>query len=160
MSEATLLLEARDVAKKFDSVVALKAASLQVRPGEVHGLMGANGAGKSTLVKIITGVFPADGGQILVKGAVRRFRSPAEARRAGIVSVYQDPALVPDLTVSQNMRLADVAFASVRNHLNGLGIADLNFGELVRDIPYPVLRLIDLARALASDPVVLMLDEI
>ena len=86
MSGATLLLEARDVAKRFDSVVALKAASLQVRPGEVHGLMGANGAGKSTLVKIITGVFPADGGQILVKGAARSFRSPAEARRAGIVS--------------------------------------------------------------------------
>ena len=96
MSEATLLLEACDVAKRFDSVVALKAASLQVRPGEVHGLMGSNGAGKSTLVKIITGVYPADGGQIFVKGAVRSFRSPAEARRAGIVSVYQDPALVPD----------------------------------------------------------------
>ena len=122
--------------------------------------MGANGAGKSTLVKILTGVFPADGGTIAVDGAVRTFRSPAEARRAGIVSVYQDPALVPDLTVSQNMRLADVAFASVRNHLNDLGIADLKFGELVRDIPYPILRLIDLARALASDPIVLMLDEI
>ncbi len=58
------------------------------------------------------------------------------------------------------MRLADVAFASVRSHLNDLGIADLNFAELVRDIPYPILRLIDLARALASDPIVLMLDEI
>jgi ribose transport system ATP-binding protein len=66
MSESALLLEACDVAKKFDSVVALKAASLQVRPGEVHGLMGANVAGKSTLVMIITGVFPADSGQISV----------------------------------------------------------------------------------------------
>src|SRR5580693_6641353 len=145
MSEAPLLLEACDVAKRFDSVVALKAASLQVLPGEVHGLMGSNGAGKSTLVKIITGVFPADGGQIFVKGVVRSFRSPAEARRAGIVSVYQDPALVPDLTISQNMRLADVALAKVRDQLDELGIADLEFGELVRDIPYPVLRLIDLA---------------
>ena len=80
-------------------VVALKAASLQVRPGEVHGLMGSNGAGKSTLVKIITGVFPADGGQIFVKGVARSFRSPAQARSAGIVSVYQDPALVPDSPV-------------------------------------------------------------
>ena len=122
--------------------------------------MGANGAGKSTLVKILTGVHPADSGTIEVDGAVRTFRSPAEARRAGIVSVYQDPALVPDLTVGQNMRLADVSFASVRSHLNDLGIADLKFSELTRDIPYPVLRLIDLARALASDPIVLMLDEI
>ena len=148
MSEATLLLEARDVAKRFDSVVALKAASLQVRPGEVHGLMGANGAGKSTLVKIITGVFPADGGQVLIKGAVRSFRSPVEARRAGIVSVYQDPALVPDLTVTQNMRLAGVPIDAVRKWLAELGVAKLDFGLLVRDLPDPTLRLIDLARAL------------
>src|ERR1700744_3379718 len=133
MSEATLLLEACDVAKRFDSVVALKASSLRVRPGEVHGLMGANGAGKSTLVKIITGVFPADGGQILVKGAVRSFRSPVEARRAGIVSVYQDPALVPDLTVTQNMRLAGVPIDAVRKWLVELGVTKLDFSLLVRD---------------------------
>jgi len=160
MSEATLLLEARDVAKRFDSVVALKAASLQVRPGEVHGLMGANGAGKSTLVKIITGVYPADGGQVLVKGATRSFRSPAEARRAGIVSVYQDPALVPDLTVTQNMRLGGVPVDAVRKWLAELGVAKLDFGLLVRDLPDPTLRLIDLARALSWEPAVLLLDEI
>ena len=83
MSEPALLLEARDVAKRFDSVIALKAASLQVRPGEVHGLMGSNGAGKSTLVKIITGVFRANGGQISVKGVARSFRSPARSARRG-----------------------------------------------------------------------------
>ncbi len=105
-------------------------------------------------------MFSPDGGTITVDGKARTFRSPDAARRAGIVSVYQDPALVPDLTVSQNMRLADVGLASVRNNLNDLGIPDLKFGQLVRDIPYPVLRLIDLARALASDPIVLMLDEI
>ena len=160
MNDSAPLLEVRDLAKRFGSVVALRSATLTLSRGEIHALMGANGAGKSTLVKILTGVYPADGGTITVDGAVRTFRSPAEARRAGIVSVYQDPALVPDLTVSQNMRLADVASPSVRNLLNDLGIADLKFGELVRDIPYPVLRLIDLARALASDPIVLMLDEI
>ena len=160
MSATTLLLEARDVAKKFNSVVALKAASLQVRVGEVHGLMGANGAGKSTLVKVITGVIPADGGQILLKGAVRSFRSPAEARRAGIVSVYQDPALVPDLTVTQNMRLAGAPVNAVRKWLTELGVARLDFSLLVRDLPDPTLRLIDLARALAFEPAVLLLDEI
>src|ERR1700760_2192035 len=117
MSEATLLLEACDVAKRLYWVVALKAASLRVRPGEVHGLMGSNGAGKSTLVKIITGVYPADGGEIFVKGERRSFRSPAQAREAGIVSVYQDPALVPDLTVTQNMRLADADNGAVRKWL-------------------------------------------
>jgi len=160
MSEPTLLLEARNVAKRFDSVVALKAASLQVRPGEVHGLMGSNGAGKSTLVKIITGVFPADGGQIFVKGVARTFRSPAEARSAGIVSVYQDPALVPDLTVNQNMRLGGASVDAVRKWLAELGVARLDFSLMVRELPYPTLRLIDLARALASEPAVLLLDEI
>jgi ribose transport system ATP-binding protein len=160
MNDSAPLLEVRDVAKRFGSVVALRSAMLTVSRGEIHALMGANGAGKSTLVKILTGVYPPDGGTITLDGAARTFPSPAEARRVGIVSVYQDPALVPDLTVSQNLRLADVNFASVRSHLNDLGIADLDFSELVRDIPYPVLRLIDLARALASNPIVLMLDEI
>ena len=160
MSEATLLLEACNVAKRFDSVVALKAASLRVRPGEVHGLMGANGAGKSTLVKIITGVFPADGGQIAVKGVVRSFRSPAEARRAGIVSVYQDPALVPDLTIAQNMRLAGASVDAVRTWLAELGGVRVDFDLSVRDLPDPTLRLIDLARALSWEPAVLLLDEI
>jgi ribose transport system ATP-binding protein len=160
MSEPSLLLEARDVAKRFGSVVALRAASLQVRPGEVHGLMGSNGAGKSTLVKIITGVYPADGGQISVKGVARSFRSPAEARSAGIVSVYQDPALVPDLTVGQNMRLAGAPIGAVRKWLAELGVVRLDFSLIVRDLPYQTLRLIDLARALASEPDMLLLDEI
>jgi ribose transport system ATP-binding protein len=160
MTDSTPLLEVRDLAKRFGSVVALRAATLILSRGEIHALMGANGAGKSTLVKILTGVYAADGGTLTLDGVARTFRSPAEARRAGIVSVYQDPALVPDLTVAQNIRLADVPFTSVRSHLNDLGIGDLKFGELVRNIPYPILRLIDLARALASDPRVLMLDEI
>jgi ribose transport system ATP-binding protein len=122
--------------------------------------MGSNGAGKSTLVKIITGVFPADSGQIYVKGAPRTFRSPAQARNAGIVSVYQDPALVPDLTVAQNMRLAGAEIDAVRKWLAELGVTRLDFSLFVRDLPYPTLRLIDLARALASEPAVLLLDEI
>ncbi len=160
MSDPAVLLQARDVAKRFASVVALRAASLEVRAGEVHGLMGSNGAGKSTLVKILTGVYPASDGEIVVKGKPRSFRSPAEARKAGIVSVYQDPALVPDLTVSQNMRLAGVSATAVRKWLSELGVSHLDFGELIRDLPYPLLRLIDLARALGSEPSVLLLDEI
>src|ERR1700678_1770214 len=160
MNSAANLLEARDIAKRFGSVVALRSASLSVRPGEVHALMGANGAGKSTLVKILTGVYFPDRGTIAIRGSVRSFRSPAEARAAGIVSVYQDPALVPDLTVADNMRLADVAASAVRQWLKELGVDDLRFDAFVRDLPYPILRLIDLARALASDPLILLLDEI
>jgi ribose transport system ATP-binding protein len=160
MTESSSILAAAGISKRFDSVVALRMASLEVRSGEVHGLMGTNGAGKSTLVKIITGVFPASSGQISVKGRPQSFRSPAAARDAGIVSVYQDPALVPDLTVSQNMRLAGVSSDAVRKWLGELGVARLDFRELIRDLPYPLLRLIDFARALASEPAVLLLDEI
>jgi ribose transport system ATP-binding protein len=160
MTDSAPLLEVRDVAKRFGAVVALKSATLTLVRGEIHALMGANGAGKSTLVKILTGVHPADAGTITINGATRVFRSPAEARRAGIVSVYQDPALVPDLTIGQNMRLADVPLADVRRYFGDLGIEDLDPNALVRDIPYPVLRLVDLARALASNPPLLVLDEI
>ena len=160
MTSTEILLAASNVAKRFNSVVALKAASLEVRAGEVHALMGANGAGKSTLVKILTGVFSADGGGMVIRGRERRFRSPAEARQAGVVSVYQDPALVPDLTVAQNLRLARVRANTVREWLVDLGIPELDLGAFVRDLPYPVLRLIDLARALASDPTILLIDEI
>ena len=78
-----LLLEATDVAKTYGAVVALKSASLAVRPGEVHALMGANGAGKSTLVKILTGAVRPDGGTITVRGRPYVAHSPDQARRGG-----------------------------------------------------------------------------
>src|SRR6185437_3006113 len=146
MTSMEVLLAAKNISKRFDSVVALRAASLEVCAGEVHALMGANGAGKSTLVKVLTGVFPADSGEMVIMGQARRFGSPAEARQAGIVSVYQDPALVPDLTVAQNLRLARVGMAGVYEWLTDLGIPDLDFNAYVLDLPYPVLRLIDLSR--------------
>ena len=84
-----LLLEATGVAKNYGAVAALRSASLAVRPGEVHALMGANGAGKSTLVKILTGAVHPDRGTLLVRGTPFLARSPSEARRGGILSVYQ-----------------------------------------------------------------------
>ncbi|HLJ69769.1 MAG TPA: sugar ABC transporter ATP-binding protein [Roseiarcus sp.] len=154
------ILHISGVAKRFDSVVALRSAELKVRAGEVHALMGANGAGKSTLVKIITGVFPADSGDIVIAGERKVFRSPAEARQAGIVSVYQDPAIVPDLTVAQNMRLARVGLDAVRQSMRSLGVERIDLSRAAREIDFATLRLIDLSRALASNPRILLLDEI
>ena len=159
-TDGTPVLRLRSVAKRFGSVVALRGANLEVRAGEVHALMGANGAGKSTLVKIITGVQAADAGQMLLNNAARVFRSPAEARKAGIVSVYQDPAIVPDLTVAQNMRLARVPRDAVLAAMRRLGVDHIDLSTPARDIDFAVLRLIDLARALASNPSLLLLDEI
>jgi ribose transport system ATP-binding protein len=154
-----LLLEATGVAKHYGAVAALRNASLEVRPGEVHALMGANGAGKSTLVKILTGAVRPDRGRILVRGKPYVARSPAEARRGGVVSVYQEPALVPDLDVAANLRLTGTPVAPFREWLTTLGITDLDLSSLARELPLATLRVIDLARALAIEPAVLMLDE-
>ena len=159
VTSAGLLLEATDVAKTYGAVVALKAATLGVRPGEVHALMGANGAGKSTLVKILTGAVRPDAGTISVRGRERTVHSPAEARRGGVVSVYQEPALIPDLDIRSNLRLTETPLEPFRHWMSELGVPDLNLSSMARRVPLATLRIIDLARAMAIEPDVLMLDE-
>jgi ribose transport system ATP-binding protein len=154
-----LLLEAQDISKRYGAVVALRSASLAVRTGEVHALMGANGAGKSTLVKILTGTVHPDGGSIAIRGRERTIHSPGEARRGGLVSVYQEPALIPDLDVASNLRLTATPVPRFREWLSELGLERLDLSRTVRDLPLASLRIIDLARALAAEPDVLMLDE-
>jgi ribose transport system ATP-binding protein len=123
-------------------------------------LLGANGAGKSTLVKILTGVVRPDAGEIRVDGKPVTLSSPAEARRHGLAPVFQDPALVGDLTVRENLRLTGSDVRAVQAELEQMGLAGLDLDEQVRDIPLPFLRMIDLARAVSFDPQVLLLDEI
>jgi ribose transport system ATP-binding protein len=154
-----LLLEASDISKTYGAVVALRSASLAVVPGEVHALMGANGAGKSTLVKIVTGAVRPDGGTIAVRGRELTVHSPGEARRGGIVSVYQEPALIPDLDIRSNLRLTETPLEPFRHWLSELGLHDLDLSSMARRLPLASLRIIDLARALAIEPDVLMLDE-
>ena len=158
-AETTPLLEARGVAKHYGPVVALRSADLSISAGEIHALLGANGAGKSTLVKCLTGVTRADAGTISVNGAPTRARSPMHAARLGLSPVFQDPALVPDLSVTQNLRLTGTRVADVRSQLAAMDLG-VNFRELVGDLPLPILRMIDLARALTQDPQLLILDEI
>jgi ribose transport system ATP-binding protein len=153
------LLEVKNVAKRYGPVVALKSAELIVEPGEIHALLGANGAGKSTLVKILTGVIRHDSGTIQLNGKDIRIGSPEGARRVGLAPVYQDPALLPDLTVAQNMRLTRTPIAGVREWLERMELT-VDLTEMTGDLPLPTLRMLDLARALARDPQLLMLDEI
>jgi len=153
------LLEASGISKTYGAVVALRDASLRVRPGEVHALMGANGAGKSTLVKILTGAVRPDTGTISVRGHERSVHSPGEARRGGLVSVYQEPALIPDLDIRSNLRLTDTPLEPFRHWLDELGLPNLDLSSTARHVPLASLRIVDLARALAIEPDVLMLDE-
>jgi ribose transport system ATP-binding protein len=121
--------------------------------------MGANGAGKSTLVKILTGAVRPDDGRILVRGRERVTHSPGDARRHGVVSVYQEPSLIPDLDVQSNLRLTRTPPDAFQHWANELGLTNVNLADVVRDLPLAAQRVIDLARALAIEPDVLMLDE-
>jgi ribose transport system ATP-binding protein len=153
------LLTVRNIAKSYGPVVALRSADLVVEPGEIHALLGANGAGKSTLVKILTGVIAPDSGDISVAGSEVHMGSPRRARAAGLAPVFQDPALMGDLTVAQNMRLTRADLRRVQENLREMDVA-VDPDELVSDLPLATLRMIDLARALSFDPQLLLLDEI
>ena len=159
-AEYTTILSAEEIAKNYGSVVALRSVDLDVAPGEIHALLGANGAGKSTLVKILAGVFSQDAGTVEIDGTPEDFKDPGDATESGISTVFQDPALIPDLSLYQNLTISGLKYADVHPWLERLQLADLDFGLLVRDIPLATLRLVDLARALAHDPQLLMLDEI
>jgi ribose transport system ATP-binding protein len=156
----TALLEARQVAKRYGSVVALQRVDLTVQRGEIHALLGANGAGKSTLVKILSGVIKADDGSIQLNGQPVSPRNPLDALATGLGTVFQDPALVPDLTIDANLRLTGVRRDKLAKWVRRLELEDLDLGAFVRDVPLPMLRMLDLARTLASEAELLILDEI
>ncbi|MBI3960411.1 MAG: sugar ABC transporter ATP-binding protein, partial [Chloroflexi bacterium] len=119
-----------------------------------------NGAGKSTLVKILAGVQPADAGQMFVNGQPVIFPAPIDAMAAGIATVFQDPALIPHLTVAENLRLSDIDAARFKEWLAWFDLGDLDLSALVRELPLDTKRMVDLTRAVARDPHVLLLDEI
>jgi ribose transport system ATP-binding protein len=99
------VLEVRKISKSFPGVRALNNVDLRIWPGEVHALMGENGAGKSTLMKILSGAYRPDSGQILIDGKAVQFRSPYDARLAGIGIIYQELTVAPNLTVTGNVFL-------------------------------------------------------
>lgn len=163
------LLEVRDVVKHFDVVTALDRVDFDVHAGEVHALVGENGSGKSTLLSILAGAQRPDAGSILVDGVTRTFSSPGDAHELGIALIHQEPQVVDDLTVAENILLGQwprvrgmVAWRSLRRRatevLEGLGV-DLNVNANVGDLPLGRRQIVEIARALALDPRVLLLDE-
>jgi ribose transport system ATP-binding protein len=165
------LIEAQGIAKRFGGVVALDGAEFRSEAGQIHALLGENGAGKSTLVKILSGVLEPDSGTLHLNGQPVVFRGPADAARAGIVPVFQELSLVPDLTVAQNIfigreprsrwGLIDVA-ALNRQAAELLRSLDFHHVEPdipARDLPLAERQLVEIAKAVAKDPKVLILDE-
>jgi rhamnose transport system ATP-binding protein len=164
------LLELRGLTKSYGGVHALSDVSFAIRPASVHALVGENGAGKSTLVKILTGVVHPDGGEVLVTGEPQRIADPQTAHRLGIVAMYQEPTVFPDLTVAENVfagrqprgRLGTVDWsamkASVARLLDGLGV-DFGPETPVRGLGVADRQLLEIAKALSSSARLLIMDE-
>ena len=164
------LLQMRGIRKTFPGVRALDGVDFFVRRGEVHALMGENGAGKSTLIKVLTGVYPRDGGDILLDGEPLDPRSPNEAQHLGISTVYQEVNLVPTLSVAENLflgRLPTVAGLAVRwGAVRKRSEAALARLDLKIDVSRPlgsysiaIQQMVAIARALDISARLLILDE-
>jgi len=165
------LLEATGIEKRFGGVVALRAAGFACAAGEIHALLGENGAGKSTMVKVLCGVHQPDAGAVALRGEPAAFRHPAEAAAAGIIPVFQELSLVPDLSVAQNLLLGvepRTRFGLVDGrrmvHAAETLLADLGFGGIdpravVRDLPLAERQIVEIAKAVGRHPEVLILDE-
>ena len=164
------LLEARSLTKSFAGVRALKGASFDLRPGEVHALVGENGAGKSTLIKIMTGAETPDGGTLTVAGETVRRMDPHTARALGIAAIYQQPSLFPDLSVAENIALAldgaslwrRVDWGARRRAaealLDRLG-AHLDPNGAVDALSMPEQQIVEIAKALGARARIVIMDE-
>jgi rhamnose transport system ATP-binding protein len=168
---AGLPIELRAVSKSFAGIKVLNAVSFDIRPGEVHALMGENGAGKSTLIKIMAGLHQADEGEIRVNGQAVKFSSPRDAHAAGIATVHQELLLFPELTVAENIFLGQTPKTALgtidwqtmrrraRELLEALDSGDLDIDQKVASLSVGNRQRIEIARALAQDARVLIMDE-
>ena len=165
-----VLLQAVDVTKSYAGVKALRGASLELRAGEVHALVGENGAGKSTLIKIITGAVQPDGGTLYVAGTPVAHNSPRAAKALGVAAIYQQPALFPELTVAENIAIGVDGTGSLGRV--DWGARRRRAAELLArigsridpdaeagDLGMAEQQLVEIARALGADAKILILDE-
>ena len=168
MPEKCPLLEMSGIVKRFPGVLALDDARLEVREGEILGLVGENGAGKSTLMKILCGAIPRDGGVIRVTGREVAIRSPQDAHALGIRMVHQEFNLVPKLSVAENILLGRLGTGRLVNwsRVRAEAEAVLNRLNMAMDVTAPVgtlsiaqQQMVEIAKALSARAILLILDE-
>jgi ribose transport system ATP-binding protein len=163
-------VELTGVSKYFQGIRALEGVDFACRPGTIHGVLGENGAGKSTLIKIMSGVLRPDAGEMRLRGSPVAFASPSEAARAGIVCIFQELSLIPDLSVADNISISDpprrmglIDRRAQRQRAEALlariRCEDVNPGSLVRELSLSRRQMIEIAKAIGRDPSVLILDE-
>ena len=164
-----VLLEMRDIGKSFPGVKALQGVSLTVREGQVHALLGENGAGKSTLIKILSGAYTRDEGEILFEGKRADIRVPEDAQALGISTIYQEFNLAKDLTVAENIFLGqlptkglrvdwETARRKARALLDRLG-SSISADAVVAGLTVAEQQLVEIAKALNRRTRILIMDE-
>lgn len=165
------ILEMKNITKEFPGVKALNNVSFQVAEGDIHCLVGENGAGKSTLMKVLSGVYPHGEytGDILFNGEVQHFSSISDSEKAGIAIIYQELALIPELTVYENIFLGhEITSGPVINWNETIKMAgemlkkvglNINPALQVKDLGVGKQQLIEIAKALSKDVKLLILDE-
>ncbi len=169
MSDGTPFVELRAVTKRFPGVIAAREVSISFLPGKVHALLGENGAGKSTLVKIISGIYSPDDGQVFFEGSPVRLQAPVDAERHGVAVVHQHRTLVNDLTVAENLFLGQFGpgwsvfrradwNARAKGLLATVGL-DLDPSAPVRDLSPAEQQLLEIARAIGRNARFIVFDE-
>jgi ABC-type sugar transport system ATPase subunit len=171
MNQDGEFLRTVQLTKRFPGVVAVDQVDFDVRPGEIHALVGENGAGKSTLIKILGGVYPADGGQILLDGKPVSFASTHESQRSKISVIFQEFNLIPDLTVAENIfvgREPKTAGGTLIDYrgLNAraaeiLATLDmpLDVKSYVSDLTVAQRQMVEIAKALSHEARLIIMDE-
>jgi ABC-type sugar transport system ATPase subunit len=164
------VLRATALTKSYAGVRALRSASLDLRRGEVHALIGENGAGKSTLTKIITGAIAADHGDLHIFGERIKDNDPNRSRELGIAAIYQQPSIFPDLSVAENIALAleqgrngwtvnwKARHARAKELLASMG-ADIDPSRPARTLSMAEQQLVEIAKAIGADAKILLMDE-
>jgi putative multiple sugar transport system ATP-binding protein len=167
----TPILEMKNITKQFPGVKALNNVSFRVTDGEIHCLVGENGAGKSTLMKVLSGVYPFGdySGDILFCGEVQKYSGTRDSENAGIAIIYQELALVPEMTIYENMFLGNEIKKGIRVDWNetikrsGEMLKkvhlDINPAVKVKDLGVGKQQLVEIAKALSRDVKLLILDE-
>jgi ribose transport system ATP-binding protein len=170
MEQPAVAIDVRQVSKRFLGVVALDQVSLELRAGEVHALIGENGAGKSTLIKLITGVYAADEGEVVYLGKPVQFAQPRDAQAAGISTIYQEINLIPQVSVARNLflgreptgrgRLIDLARMNreAAEIVKRYGV-DVDVRRPLRELATGIQQMVAIARAVETDAKVVIMDE-
>lgn len=166
MTEPVLALES--VSKQFGPVEALSEMTLALLPGEVHAIVGENGAGKSTMIKVMTGVYAPSGGRVLVDGNAVAFAGTRAAREAGVVAIFQEPMVFPELDVAENIFISATDLGLIQNRaalrtrartlIARIGMS-LDVDRIASGLTLAEQQAVEIARALSQDVRILIMDE-